>query len=76
VIGKAKIKSFEDIIEARRKREEKDAAGAGRRGSKRKNSASTPAYSRSQKSRAAEVEEAHCEINASGMRGYCSVFSV
>lgn len=76
VVGKARVMSFEDITEARRKREEKDAAEAGRRGRKRKKSASTPAHSRGPSSRAEEVEEAKGEINASGMRGYCSVFFI
>jgi hypothetical protein len=67
VVRKARVMSFEGIIEARKKREEKDAAAAGRRGRKRKNSASTPAHSRGQKSRAEEIEEANCEINAPEM---------
>jgi hypothetical protein len=50
VVGKARVMSYEDIVEAQRKREEKDAAVARRRGRKRKNSASTPAHSRGQKS--------------------------
>jgi hypothetical protein len=76
VVGKARVMSFEDITEARKKRDEKDIAAAGRRGRKRKDSASTSAHCRVKKSRAKEVEEANCEISASGMRRYCPVFSV
>lgn len=76
VVGKARVMSFEDITEARRKREERDATEAERRGRKRKKSGSTPAHSRGTKSRADEVDEANGEIEASGMRAYCSVFSV
>jgi hypothetical protein len=76
VVGKARIMSFKDIIEAQKKREEKDAAATGRRGRKQKKSGSTPAHSRGQRSRAEEVEEANGEIDPLGMRKYCSVFSL
>jgi hypothetical protein len=76
VVGKARFISFEDITETRKKRDKKDAATIGRRGRKRKNSTSTPAHFRVQKSRAKEVEEANYAINATGMRRYCSVLSV
>jgi hypothetical protein len=76
VVGKERVLSFEDTVEARRKREEKDASEKRRRGRKRTDSASTPAHSRGQKSREKEVEEANCEIDALGTGKYCSVFSV
>jgi hypothetical protein len=76
VVGKARIMSFEDIIEAQKKRDEKDAVAAGRRARKRKQTASTPAHSRGLRSRAEEVEEANGEIDALGIRKYCSVFSL
>lgn len=71
-VGKAKVMSFEEIAEARKKRDEKDAAGTSRRGRKRKNSA--PAPSRGKKTRVEEIEEADREIIALGSGRYCSVF--
>jgi phage/plasmid primase-like uncharacterized protein len=76
VVGKGIVMSFEEIREAQKKREEQDAAAAGRRARKRKKPASTPAHSQGQRSRAEEVEEANGEIDALGMRKYCSVFSL
>ncbi|MCJ1246646.1 hypothetical protein MMC30_003855 [Trapelia coarctata] len=76
VVGKARIMSFKDIIEAQKKQEEKDAAAEGRRAREQTQSASTSAHSRGQRSRAEEVEEANGEIEALGMRKCCSVFSL
>ena len=63
--------SFEDTTEARKKRVEREAAVAERRGRMRNNSASAPC--RGKKKRAKEVEEANCEINTLGLRKGCSV---
>jgi hypothetical protein len=71
-VGKAKVMSFEEIAEAQKKGDEKDAAGASRRGRKRKTSA--PAPSRGKKTRVEEIEEADREIIALGSGRYCSVF--
>ena len=78
VVGKGIVMSFEEIREAQKKRDAKDASEERRRGRKRKNSALAPTFthSRGPKSRAKEVEEANYEIDALGMRSYCSVFSV
>jgi hypothetical protein len=46
VVGKGKVMSYEDIAEAQRKRDEKEAARTSRRGRKRKNSAPAPAPQR------------------------------
>jgi hypothetical protein len=72
MLGKAKIMSYEDIQEAQRKRDEKDATGTGRRGRKRKNSA--PQSGVGKKSREEEVAQAHSEIQACGLEAHCSVF--
>jgi hypothetical protein len=72
MVGKAKIMSYEDIQEAQRKRDEKDATGTGRRGRKRKNS--TPQSGVEKKSREEEVAQAHSEIQACGLEAHCSVF--
>ena len=66
VVRKARIMSFEDILESQKKRDEKDVAAAGRRARKRKKAAYAPANSRGQRSRAEEVEEANREIDALG----------
>jgi hypothetical protein len=72
MVGKAKIMSYEDIQKEQKKRAEKETAGTGRRGRKRKNSAPGPWQRK--KSRAEEIAEAYSEIQASGMGDYCSVF--
>lgn len=56
VVGKGIVMSFDDIVEAQRKREAKDAPEERRRGRKRKTSASTTAQCRTPKSQAKEVE--------------------
>jgi hypothetical protein len=66
--------SYEDIAEAQRKRDEKEVAGTGRRGRKRKNFAPAPAPRRGKNLRAEEVEEAREEIKALRMGSFCSVF--
>ena len=42
VVGRRMVMSFEDIIEAQKRRDEKEAAAAGRRGRKRKRTAFHP----------------------------------
>jgi hypothetical protein len=74
VVGKGKVMSYEDVVEAQRKRDDKDAAGAGRRGRKRKSSVPAPALRRHKKTHDEEVEEAQEEIEALGMEQFCSVF--
>ena len=76
VVGKGIVMSFEEIREARKKREEKDISEERRQGRKRKKSAPASAHCRGQHSRAKEAEEANRESNALGMSQYCSVFSV
>jgi hypothetical protein len=73
MVRKGKVMSFEDIEEAREKRYKKEAAQAAR-GRKGKKTTSAPAPRRGKKTRAEELEEADYEINALGMRSYCSVF--
>jgi len=73
-VGTAKALSYEDIIEAQRKRNVKDAesvAARGRRTSKRSTLALSQAIRK--RSRSQEKEEAINEIRASGIEKYCSV---
>ena len=70
--GKGKVMSYEDSVQARKKRDEKDAAAKGRPGRKRKTVAPSPR--RRKESQADEIEEARREIKTSGMEKYCSVF--
>jgi len=71
VVGSARVMSYEDIVEAQKQRDIKDAATVTRgRGSKRRN---PTAQVLGKRSRGQELEEAEHEIRASGMAGYCSV---
>lgn len=67
VVGKAKIMTFEDIVMAKRKREEKEAA---RGSNKRKRS--TPAGEKGS-TRVQRVEESNQSQTAHGIEEYCSV---
>jgi hypothetical protein len=74
MIGKGKVMSYEDILEAQKKRDDKDTVKVGRQGRKRKNSASGSAPRQRKMSRAAEMEEARKEFEVLGLEGFCSVF--
>jgi hypothetical protein len=72
VVGSARVMTYEDIVEAQKQRDIKDAAAAvtgDRRRSKRK----PPAQILGKRSRTQELEEARKEIKASGIEEYCSV---
>ena len=75
MIGTAKVMSYEDLVQAQKKRDAKDAGRGGEaRGSiKRKRAASKPAASK--RSRKSELEDARQEIEAMGLSDYCSVLS-
>lgn len=73
VVGTARILSYEDIIEAQKKRDMKEAkieAGRNRR-SKR----NQPVQATGRKSQAEELKEAEDEVIDSGLQEYCSVMS-
>jgi hypothetical protein len=71
VVGSARVLSYEDIVEAQKQRDIKEAAEAvrGRRRSKRNQSTQVLG----KRSRSQELEEARHEIRALGMEEYCSV---
>lgn len=72
VVGKAKVMSYEDIVEAQAKRDAKEAAPVkGKRGPKRKSAA--PAVAQAKRKRKSEVETAEDEIEALGLGEYCAV---
>ena len=73
VNGTAKVMSYDDIVEAQKKRDAKDAGVGGRaRGSsKRKRSATKPAAAK--RSRKYELEGTKHEIEEMGLNAYCSV---
>ena len=74
MIGKAKVMSYDDIVEAQIKRDMKEVGmGGGTRGSKRKGNASISVVVK--RSRTKELEDAKYEIEASGMGKCCSVCS-
>lgn len=58
----------EDIEEVQAKREKKEVAQARRRGRKGNNSISEPVPRRGKQTRAENLEEADCEIDALGLR--------
>jgi hypothetical protein len=83
IVGKARVISYEDIVEARGKRAEKEAAkvaakeaaaGKGKLGRKRKSPA--PVEAKAKKARRSEAEVAEDEIAAGGMGNYCSVLQL
>jgi hypothetical protein len=72
VVGKSKVMSYDDIVEAQAKRDAKDAAVVkGKRGPKRKSSA--PMLAEAKRTRKSEVEVAEDEIKAMGLENHCSV---
>jgi len=72
VVGKAKVMSYEDIVEAQAERDAKEASVVkGKPGRKRKSSA--PMAAQAKRTRRSEVEVAEQEIEAEGMGNYCSV---
>ena len=73
MVGKGKIMSFQDIEEAQAKREKKEVTQARRR-ERKGNKLTSRSPRRGKQTRAEELEEADCEIDALGLRSYCSVF--
>lgn len=72
VVGKAKVMSYEDIVEAQAKRDAEEAIFVkGKFGPKRKSSA--PVVAEGKGTRKSEVEVAEGEIEALGLGNYCSV---
>lgn len=72
VVGKAKVMSYEDIVEAQAKRDAKEAAAVKvKRGPKRKSA--TPVVAQAKRKRKSEAETAEDEIRALGLGGYCSI---
>ena len=76
VVGKAKVMSYEDIVEAREKRELKIRIEAGRRGRKpkRRRDESQPAPKK--QPLLDELMLAEREITTSALAGFCTVFRV
>lgn len=64
MVGKAKVMSYEDIVEATRKREEKDAAKGTGRGRKGRKPLSAPR--KGKESREEEIEQTHRELEREG----------
>ncbi len=75
VVGKAKVMSYEDIVEAQVKRDAKEAVVVkGKRGRKRK--ASAPEQRQAKRTRKSEIEVVEEQIEAEGMGNYCSVLQL
>ena len=74
-VGKAKVISYKDIIEAQAKRDTKEAAVVkGKPGRKRKSSA--PVLKEAKRTRRSKLEVAEEEIEAGGLENYCSVLQL
>jgi len=72
VVGKAKVMSYKDIVEAQAKRDAKEVITVkGKRGRKRKSSASV--VSEAKKTPNSKVEVAEREIEALGLGNYSCV---
>jgi hypothetical protein len=76
VVGTARVMSYEDIVEAQKKRDMREVKASLGRGRPKKRGKSTPAQILGKRSRSEEREEALNEIRASGLEGYCSVLSL
>jgi hypothetical protein len=74
VVGSARILSHGDIVEAQKRRDEKEAGAEAVRGRRRsKRHESTPTQVIGKRSHGQELEEGGNEIRALGMESYCSV---
>jgi hypothetical protein len=71
VVGSARVMSYEDICEAQKQRDIKDATAEAGRGRRSKRNTSTQVLGK--RSRGQELEEAEHEIKALRMEEYCSV---
>ena len=75
VVGKAKVMSYEDIVEAQAKRDAKETAVVkGKPGRKRLASALVAAQAK--QTRKSETEVAMQEIEAEGLGNHCSVLQL
>lgn len=72
VAGNVRVMSYEDIVEAQKQRDMKEAAAKATK-SRRRSKGGTSAQVRGKRSRGQEIEDADHEIRTSGLSGYCSV---
>jgi hypothetical protein len=71
MVGKARIMSYEAIVEAEQKQAAKAAIAGAKRGKGRLQNSTA-----SKRSRAEEIELGKREIEALGLAQYCSVFQI
>jgi multidrug resistance efflux pump len=71
MLGKAKVMSYEDIVEAQAKLDAKKAMMKGKPGRKRKDSIAVATQAK--RTRRSELEVAEQEIKVDGMGSSCSV---
>jgi hypothetical protein len=71
VVGSARVMSYEDIVEAQKQRDIKEAAAEVTQS--RRSKQNPPAKVLGKRSRGQELEEAEHEIRGMGMEEYCSV---
>lgn len=75
VVGTAKIMSFEDIKQAQRQREKKEAASVKRGVQKRKGNVATLKSAHVRRSCEQEIHSAEQEIANAGLSSYCTVIA-
>ena len=73
VVGHAKVMSYHDLVEAERRRDEKEAAQEARRYKTTKRSGRAISPPAEKMPCLSETEAAEREIDAMGLRGYCSI---
>jgi hypothetical protein len=71
VVGSAKVMSYEDIVEAQKQRDLKEAAAEVTQGRRSKRNPAAQVLGK--RSRGQELEEAEHEIRALGLEEYCSM---
>jgi hypothetical protein len=70
VAGSAKVMSYDDIVEAQTKRDNKEAR---KQGAKRSRGVPSSKNNKRERSRADEAEDAKHDIKALGLEYYCSI---
>jgi hypothetical protein len=73
VVGKAKVMRYEDIVEAQKKR---DAIEFDKEDRALKRQRRGTAEAKAKRTRRSELEIAEAEIEAQGLRKFCTIFQV
>ena len=74
ILGRGKILSWEDVVAARKKQEERAVSNRSRAERKANRKTAAPLSCREKRSQADEIAEAKREIAAGGLADFCTVF--